>query len=485
MSTRPWADPVLNAEREKELIERLRQAVGKGQLIINAAEITSTSQDAVTRVSDGFQELVNRTYTNLSLLGGKVYTEQQVAAVVQNDQGLFTAGSLSALNSPGAEVESWVISQTKLGELITVKKIVDRFESKPYGWDLGSIEVVLAWLVGNGKIALTIDANPVARTEAAAIIRNTSRHQHTVVAPQKAYDATKVARFRTFCIDFFDDGAAPSDATELARFGKDKLAKKRDELNALVTTSRYAFVTQLADVVTLLDRVAGKHVDWYLNDFDKADELIEAKEDLIDPIKSFLNGQQAKIFDEASALLGANTGNLGYLPAGSAAPVEALLADANAFRGAKMNQLKVATETLRDLLESRILGARQQVKSELEARLAALLEQSVYKGASQEAQDAVRSRVDAIFTSLESQNLIAVIEQTGSHFKENDYPSLIDQLTKSADPAEPQKPAVSFGTLKVVGAPALIETEPEMERYLSALRSVLLQTINDGKRITL
>ena len=318
---------LLNADREKELIERLRQAVGKAQLIINAAEITSSSQDAVTRVSDGFQELVNRTYTNLGLLGGKVYPEQQVAGAVQNDQGLFGAGNLTLLSSPGTEMESWIISQTGLGEQVTVKKIVDRFESKPYGWDLGSIEVVLGWLVGNGKVALTVDANPVVRTEAAALIRNTGKQQHTVVAPQKAYDATKVAAFKKFCTDFFDEGAVPSDPTELARFGKDKLAAKRDELNALVSSSRYPFVSQLSGVVTLLDQVIGKPADWYLGDFDKADELIEAKEDLVDPIKSFLNGQQAKIFDEAQALLSANTGNLGYLPAGSADPVKALLAD--------------------------------------------------------------------------------------------------------------------------------------------------------------
>ncbi|WP_291521407.1 BREX system P-loop protein BrxC [Branchiibius sp. NY16-3462-2] len=311
---------MLNADREKGLIERLRQAVGKAQLIINAAEIASSSQDAVSRVSDGFQELVNRTYTNLGLLGGKVYPEQQVAGSVQNDPGLFNAGPLSALNSPGTEMESWIISQTNLGEQVTVKKIVDRFESKPYGWDLGSIEVVLGWLVGNGKVALAIDANPVARTEAPSIIRNTGKQQHTVVAPQKAYDATKVAKFKTFCTDFFDEGAVPSDSTELARFGKDKLAAKRDELNALVSSSRYPFVGQLSGVVSLLDQVVGKPIDWYLSDFDKADELIEAKEDLVDPIKSFLNGQQAKIFDEADALLSANTGNLGYLPAGTALP---------------------------------------------------------------------------------------------------------------------------------------------------------------------
>src|SRR5699024_6801857 len=49
---------VLNADREKELIERLRQAVGKARLIINGAEVSSSSQEAVGRVTDGFQELV-------------------------------------------------------------------------------------------------------------------------------------------------------------------------------------------------------------------------------------------------------------------------------------------------------------------------------------------------------------------------------------------------------------------------------------------
>lgn len=476
---------MLNAEREKELIERLRQAVGKAQLIINAADITSGAQDAITRVTDGFQELVNRTYTNLGLLGGKVYPEQQVAEVVQNDQGPFSAGSLSALSSPGTEMESWIISQTALGEQVTVKKIVDRFESKPYGWDLGSIEVVLGWLVGNGKVALAIDASPVVRTEAAPIIRNTGKQPHTVVAPQKAYDATKVAKFKTFCTNFFDEGAVPSDSTELARFGKDKLAAKRDELNALVSSSRYPFVGQLSAVVSLLDQVVGKPVDWYLSDFDKADELIEAKEDLVDPIKSFLNGQQAKIFDEADALLKANTGNLGYLPAGSTDTVEALLADPNAFRGNKMNQLKVAVDALRGLIESKVSESRAAVRSGIESKLASLLEEPIYISATAEAQKSVTRRVDIVFASLDGERLVAVMEQTGAHFVSTTYPALVDELAKSANPSVPVKPSVALSAIKVPSGPAFIQSETDLDLYLTALRAALVETLNDGKRITL
>ena len=480
---------VLNADREKELIERIRQTVGKAQLIINAAEIPSSSQDAVTRVSDGFQELVSRTYTSLGLLGSKVHSEQQVAVAVQNDQALFSAGDLNVLTSPGTEMESWIITQTGLGEQVTIKKVVDRFESKPYGWDLGSIEVVLGWLVGNGKVAISADANPVVRTEAAALIRNTGKHQHTVVAPQKAYDQGKVAAFKKFCIEFFDAGAVPSDSTELAQFGKDKLAAKRDELNALVSSSRYPFVSQLSGVVGVLDQVVGKPIGWYLSDFDKADELIEAKEDLVDPIKSFLNGQQAKIFDEAQVLLSSNTANLGYLPGGSADGVKTLLTDANAFRGNKMNQLKAAADTLRGRIDDVIAVKRAEVTEAIQGRKTEILGSSYYANADTVAQESVIGRIDQMLTRLVGEIQIALILQVGTTFEYDDYPALLSRLAESqqsdGDGVPAPKPIVSVKTISAPGATGVLETEADVDNYLAALRTALVATLNDGKRITL
>ncbi|NLA36980.1 MAG: BREX system P-loop protein BrxC [Actinobacteria bacterium] len=480
---------VLNADREKELIERLRHAVGKAQLIIHAAEVTSNSQDAVGRVTDGFQELVSRTYTSLGLLGGKVFPEQQVAGAVQNDTGLFGAGTPSLLNSPGTEMESWIITQTGLGEQVTIKKIVDRFETKPYGWDLGSIEVVLGWLVGNGKVALSVDSNPVVRTEAATLIRNTGKHQHVVVAPQKAYDQAKVAAFKKFCTDFFDEGAVPSDPAELARFGRDKLASRRDELNALVASSRYPFVSQLSDVVILLDEVVGRQPDWYLSAFDKADELLEAKEDLIDPIKSFLNGQQAKIFDEAQALLSANSGNLGSLPAGSAERVKELLSDANAFRGNKMNQLKAAVDTLRGQLDEVVADKRADVTAAIEGRKAEILGSAYYANATSDAQETVIRRIDAILARLCGEAQAALILQAGATFEEDDYPALLSRLVEAqqgaGEDAPPPKPMVSVKSISVPGASGVLESEADVDTYLAKYRAALVATLNAGKRITL
>lgn len=480
---------VLNSEREKELIERFKNALGKAQLIINGAEITSSSQDPVMRVTDGFQELVSRTYTSLRLLDGKVLSEQQVAGAVQIEAGLFDESLLGILNSPGTEMESWIITQTNMPEQVTIKKIVEHFETKPYGWDLGSIEVVLGWLFGNGKVALSIDSNSVVRNEAAALIRNTSKHPHVVVSPQKAYDQSKVAAFKKFCMEFFDEGTVPTDPTELARFGKEKLTARYEELDALTKITRYPFVSQLAPVVPMLAGIVGMQPDWYLSDFDLADELLEAKEDLIDPIRSFLNGQQAKIFDEASSLLEVNVGNLSYVPQEHADTIKKLLSDNNAFRGNKMNQLKLAVDKLRGQLDNAVTEKRAHATKIIEGRKEEILDSTYYANATSDTQRTAIFRIEKALEEINTTNQIGIILHIETSFDQDEYPTLLSLLAESQPNEDNNSPApklmVSVKSISVPGASGILETENDIDNYLSALRAVLLTTLNDGKGIAL
>lgn len=490
---------ITNTEREKEFIAQLRRTVGEAHMLINAAEVTSTSQDAVTRVTDGFQDLVSRTYTNLGLLGGATFSEQQVAGAVQNDPGLFGPDGLTVLTSPGTEMESWIISQAGRGEQVTVTKIADRFGAKPYGWSLAAIEVVLGYLVGAGKITMEIGSSPVARTEAAALIRNTAKHAATIVAPQKVYDVTKVAAFRSFCEAFFDEGAPPTDPAELARFGKDRLSAKRDEIAGVVAGSRYPFVDQLSPVVAMLDQVVGKQPDWYLTEFggidSVADELTEAKAGLIDPIRAFIKGQQAAIYDDARALLDANRGNLSFLPVGSADPVEALLADRNAFRGNKMTQLKAAADALRSALATALSEKRIAVRTTIEERRGELIGSEHYTRATDAAQRQVTVRIEQVLARIDAAPEIAVILQAGSSFESNEYPALFDLLAESPKDAPPpgdggprSKPeikTVSIRSVQATGGPSILQSDADIDAYLAALRTALIETLHDGKRITL
>lgn len=478
-----------NVDREKELIERVRRAVGKSALIINATDVSSSSQDALARVSDGFQDLVSRTYTQLKLLGGVTYSEQQVAGAANPDSGLFDAAGWTKLSTPGEEVLAFILRKQALGEQVTVKTIVDNFQTKPYGWDLASIEVFVAYLIGASKVTLTVDGNVLKRSEVAGALRNTQKHSHAVVAPQKTFDERKVTAFRKFCTDFFDEANAPKDPMELARHGADKLGGKLDELKATVTGSKYPFVEQLNGPISLLEQTVGKTDDWYLTDFNIGDDLLDAKESVIDPIQSFLNGAQRTIYDEAVALLATHSSNhLGYLPNGSDEAVKNALADPNAFRGNKMAHLKQATDRLRSQIDEVVAASRATVITSIEDRKAELIASTFYEKATAEAQQGVDQKIDQVLSRVGTECQVALILQIGAEFEDSVYPSLLDQLTASQPGSggnpPPQKQTVSIKTVTVPGASGVLETPTDVEKYLTALRAALLQTLKD-KRISL
>ena len=482
-----------NIEREKDLVQRVRASVGKAALVINAADIASTSQDALTRVTDGFQDLISRTYTQLKLLGGSTYSEQQVAGAANPDGGLFDTGVSSKLLTPAEEVLSFVLRKEARGEQVTVKTIVNSFTAKPYGWDLASIEVLIAFLVGASKATLTVDGNVLKRSEVATTLRNTQKHTHAVVAPQKTFDERNVAAFRKFCTDFFDEGNVPKDPLELARHGAEKLRAKRDELKATITGSKYPFVQQLSAPIDLLDQLAGKPDEWCLTDFNRGDDLLDAKESTIDPIQAFLSGGQKNIYDDAADLLTTHSSNLAYLPSGSDMTVRAALADPNAFRGNKMAQLRQATDQLRAQVDAVIEANRAALIDAIEGRRTEIEHSSFYAKATPDAQQSVLHRIEQTITRVRSQNQIALIRQTGSNFEETVYPSLLDQLAASQHrggdegdtPPAPRKQTVSVKTITATGISGVLETEDDVDRYLGALRAALVQTLNDGKRVSL
>jgi hypothetical protein len=475
----------LNREREKELAQRILGAVSKAALVINAADVTASSQDALGRVTEGFQELISRTYTQLKLLGAVTYSEQQVAGAANPESGLLDADALLEINPPAEEVMSFIVRRENLGEQVTMKTIVDAFQAKPYGWDLASIEVIVASLIGVSKVTLTVDGNVLKRSEVASALRNTQKHSHEIVAPQKTFDEGKVTNFRKFCTDFFDENSAPRDPLELARHGADKLKGKLDELNATVSGSKYPFVDQLSGAIGLLERAVDKSDDWYLNDFNFGDELLEAKENLIDPIQSFLNGAQRSIYDEASKLLTTHSSNLSYLPSGSDETIKNALADPNSFRGNKMAQLKQAIDGLRSQIDGVVARDRSSVTATIEGRKAELLGGDFYARATPEARQDVAQRVDEILARVASESQIALILQIGSIFESSDFPVLLDVLTASKEGGDPPKQTVSVKTISVSGVSGVLETEEDVDNYLAALRNVLVQALNAGKRISL
>jgi hypothetical protein len=481
-----------NVEREKELVERVRRATGQSKLIVNATEVNAGSDAAVGRVEEGLHELVRRVYTNLTMLGGVSYSESQVAQYVNPDPSLFGTTVAHQLDVPSDEVLAYVMRQEAAGARVTVKLIVDTFQTKPYGWDLAAIEVVVGWLFGTSKVALSIDGNAAKRTEVAQLLRNTQKHPQLVVARQKTWDERKVKAFRDFCVQFFDEPNPPSGPLELARHGADLLRAKSNELKAMGSVANYPFLVELTLPIELLEGVIGKVDEWYLTDFGPhGDALLDAKDSLLDPIAAFLGGAQRAIYDDAVMLLISHADNLRFVPAGSDAEMRSLLADAAIFRGNKSTQLKTAAARLRDVIDNALAAERFAAKERIARRHAEIEASADFSRATEAARQQVSAQLNLVSWQTDQEESIALLRQAMDDFDAHTYPSLLDELARSVggnDSGGPEKPVVQTVSVKsivVSGTGGILETDAEVDAYVQRYSAALKATIADGKRIAL
>jgi hypothetical protein len=154
-----------------------------------------------------------------------------------------------------------------------------------------------------------------------------------------------------------------------------------------------------------------------------------------------------------------------------------------------MAQLKQAVDDLRSQIDSIVATNRTSVTAIIESRKAELLGGNFYAEATPEARQAVAQRVDETLARVASESQVALILQIGSIFESSDFPALLDMLAASqesgGDGGSQPKQTVSVKTIPVPGASGVLETEEDVDKYLAALRSALVQTLNDGKRISL
>lgn len=490
-----------NAEREKEIVERLRAAVGRATLVHNAGILDVSSADPVIRISDGFQRLIAATYTNLGQLGGHVFGEQKIAALANPAEGGLIDESFSKLAVPGGDVLGHLEMRGKRHEQVTMKHLVDRYTTKPYGWDQWSVASVVAYLAGEAKVEITLDGNLLKRTEIGNSLRNTQKYPHMVVGPQRVFDQKIVAAFRKFVMDFTDEGAIPKDPLELARVGKKLLEQKLTELKELIAGAHYPFIDQLDGPISMLTQLCDHPAEWYITEFPGADDLLDAKDNVIDPIKAFLHGAQCKIYDTASTFMQTHRSNFGYLPTGATDEVSRLLEDPQVFRGNKTNLLNSAVSTLEGQVVRAIAAQRIEAIEDINARWNQVPTSEAYLEASDVAQQSATRKAQAVLDRVQHETQIPVVRSLAAKFTDTTYPEILDELLAAApvpkpvsDPKPdgpippapaPVKQTIAIKKLTLPGAGDVLETAGDVERYLDQLRQTLLVTINDNKRIAL
>ncbi len=504
-----------NRERYAELQQRVQNLMGKAKLLVAGGDIEMSSEDAQTRVLRGFHELILRAYPNLRMLRGIAYTENDIAPCLNAaQQGLF-GNDATTLAESEQELLAFIQSNNRGGVRTTLKKLLEKFERKPYGWYYAAVLCTLAHLCARGKVEVRTDGNLLEEDELERALRNTHGHGNVVLEPQVEFTASQVRALKTFFEDFFDAPPRASEAKSLGKETGDALQKLLDQLTLLVAqTSQYPFLNALTPVIEKLKERTGKPYTWYLTELTRQeDALLDMKEGVIDPVRKFMNGPQRDIFDNARKFVQAQEPNFAYLSEAvesgkwgvkedrgdetSPAALLKALTDPECFKGNRMQQVKTYAETLQEKVTDRIKAERAKARetvANLKSRLCGMAEFGALNG---EQQERITRPFDELATAIEGQKLIAVIRDTVRRFEDSDYMQMLARLSgkwkvesgkQEGNATEGGKktthyPLVTIHSLKVPFNAAWLADETDVDRYLASMREALLEEIRQGKRI--
>lgn len=504
-----------NTERLADIQERAKQLLAGAQLIINAADIEAPSTDGQTRILKGFYQLIETTYPNLRMLRGVPFSEADIGKYLRQGQDGLLGNDATSLSEPEQELLAFIQTNARSGVRTTVKSLLERFERKSYGWYYAAILCNLALLCARGKVEVRQDSNPLEGDLLERSLRNTNAHATLVLEPQIEFSASQVRALKDFFADFIGEPASSNEARALARETIAAIKELEIDLAELHGQKvQYPFLSALDGVLATLKEIAAKNPAWFLTDLSRAeDALLEAKEQIIDPVQRFMKSPQKEIYDQARLLVQEQQENFAYVGSAEVDAIRAVLADAKPWQGNRLQQARQQLDALQLAIANQL--ASEQKTSE---QLLDDLEQRLQGAEGYAALDAAqKQQLSAPFAQakqqLKGQKLIAVIRDQRNRFEDEQYPQLLlklDQLARPEPaPSEPPVPSNRPESTKALGTdtpeqPTLKVAEPrivparhikvgyskpwltseaELDDYLQKQREAWLKEIQAGNRV--
>ena len=492
-----------NNERYAELQAHIQKLLSKAIVYVSGTEIELKTEDAQTRISRGFQDLIRRVYPNLNMLRGISYTENDIAKCLKYSEGGLFGANAVALEESEQEVFALIQSNNREGIRTTLKSLIEKFERKPYGWFYAAILCTLAKLHARGKIELKNDSNPIENSAVEQALRNTRLHGNIILEPQIDFTPSQLRNIKEFFEDFFD---SPPQSTEAKAIGNeigDSLKNMIKQISPFVSQSdRFPFLSTLNPVLETLKDLSEKSNTWYLTELVRQeDTLMDMKEGILDPVRLFMNGPQKEIYESAMNFIQSQEPNFTYIESDELDNIKKILNDPDCFKGNRIQQMKSQVASLKQKIVDQTRLEITKAKERTETLKKRLQTMDEFNALSDDKQQQILNPIDTLNKSLENQSLIAVIRDTIHRFEEEEYKRLLDQIYSWRE-QKTDVPIISEGkskfkimepvyepkveNIKSIQVPfdkACLANMVDIDNYLFAMKKILIKEIENGKRI--
>ena len=339
------------------------------------------------------------------------------------------------------------------------------------------------------------DSNVLEDDDVLNSLLNSANYGTTLLEPQTVLDPKFVKELKLVYSEAFDESCPHNDAKDVANAFKNKLKQMLIDVNQYLASKReFPFLIILEELSEKLDRLSNKDYYYYLTNLsDYQNDLLDAKEDLLDPIKRFMNGDQANIYDSIRKVINGDTSNFDYIDGNELQILKDLLENPKPYTGNLIKDAKAAKDELGKKVLERIDEEKSKAISSIEHVIGDLKSKEEFNDLDKSKQNQIIKPFLEEIDKLQSQRYIAVIRDVKSKTLDILFPKQLNEMIKLSAPVstggnvvnEPTPHYIRSTTIKVKYPKSELRTEEDVNEYVEAFRKALLEQISNTKRISL
>ena len=264
-------------------------------------------------IEAALDELVKSTYTKADYIDASVSSDSEIISVFRGEllNQPDTDGNLPNQRAMD-EIMLFLDAQAYSKQATNMGDLKRKYQKVPYGWREADIAAVVARMLYDQKVALSVGGKQLDSGDAHAVVACLRRDADKAsIKKREAIDPATLATVQRLMKDFADTNQVPADEDGLVAFTKEKLHDAQEECRDLLAQrySRGAYpgkdvvvdgqklianvVSNETDPLLLCMALANRQVQDGLRDF--AEDMLE--------IRGFFNSQ-VRLWDDSTRLIG-------------------------------------------------------------------------------------------------------------------------------------------------------------------------------------
>ena len=479
---------VQNIERRSNLVKLANQLLSRSEVFINGTsqELGATS-DGKTKVIKAFQILVKTVYPNLKMLGNQQYSEDTLRRIISSTQDDLFGTDDTTISEAENEILIVLDRRKKQSDRTSLNDLKNHFGVKPFGWYPNAVWSMVARLYKRGKIEMKQDSNLLEDNQVIDALLISSNYGNTLLEVQKDVDPKLIKELKTLYSEAFDESCPYQEAKDIAVGFKDKLSVLLQEVNGLIQNSNnYPFLVLLEPIQEKLRSWSGKDYTYFLlSRQEYEDILLDAKEDLLDPIRKFMNGDQKKIYDEIRLIVNSDTTNLSFVDGDEMEQLRIVLNHDKPFLGTLIRDAKSTMDTLKEKIQSKIKEEKELATERVNTIITHFESKAEFTQLNDNQREELLSPFKTALKEIRDERFISNIRNIAQNVQDQTEPRQLTRLQRLTSVGEEQFEYIKASGIHISFDKRELKTNEDVDEYVETLREKLKEQISKNRRISL